>query len=201
MTMRHHYVYYSYEEYGRGYIGSRSCKSSPDKDTNYYGSFTDSTFNPTQKIILSVFDTAEESLEAEHILMEFYDVSHNPHFVNRQISPHRYGVCKGQRNGMYGRKHTEESKKIMSEKRRDRKISDETRRRMSESQKGKKRNSGESISRALKGRVFTPEWKSKLSVAASKPTGRKMTYEQKKKMYEARWGRPYEEMLKESKDK
>jgi hypothetical protein len=39
----HFYVYYSYEEYGRGYIGQRQCKCLPEKDVNYFGSFHDKT--------------------------------------------------------------------------------------------------------------------------------------------------------------
>jgi hypothetical protein len=35
----YYYTYYSYEEYGRGYFGSRSCKCLPEEDTKYFGSF------------------------------------------------------------------------------------------------------------------------------------------------------------------
>ena len=81
--MKHFYVYYSYEEYGRGYIGKRECKCLPQEDVNYFGSFKDKTFNPTQKIILETFDSVEETLEAEIILHNFYEVDKNPHFANR----------------------------------------------------------------------------------------------------------------------
>ena len=80
---RYHYTYYSYEEFGRGYIGSRTTRFIPDKDTYYMGSYTDKTFHPTHKIILSLHDTAEESLAAEKALHEFYQVHINPHFANR----------------------------------------------------------------------------------------------------------------------
>jgi hypothetical protein len=197
--MRSHYVYYSYEEYGRGYIGSRSCNRLPEEDVNYYGSYTDKSFKPTQKIILGVYETAEDSLEGENILMEFYQVGMNPHFINKQISPynHKRVVCRGANNGMYGRTHTEEAREKISRAATGRTVSEETRQKMSQSQTGKKRTSGAAISKALKGRVFTDDHKAKLSKAMSKPSGRKMSYEQKKKMYEARWGRPYEEMLKD----
>jgi hypothetical protein len=81
--MKHFYVYYSYEEYGRGYIGKRECKCLPEKDVNYLGSFHDKSFYPTQKIILETFDSVEEALEAEIILHDFYEVDKNPHFANR----------------------------------------------------------------------------------------------------------------------
>ena len=48
----YHYVYYSYEEYGKGYIGSRTCDCSPEKDIKYFGSFSDNNFKPIKKIIL-----------------------------------------------------------------------------------------------------------------------------------------------------
>lgn len=81
--MKHFYVYYSYEEYGRGYIGKRACKCLPEEDVNYFGSFHDKTFNPTQKIILEQFDSVEEALQAEIILHDFYEVDKNLHFANR----------------------------------------------------------------------------------------------------------------------
>ena len=81
--MKHFYVYYSYEEYGRGYIGKRECECLPDEDRNYFGSFKDKTFSPTQKIILETFENVEKALEAECALHDFYEVDKNPHFANR----------------------------------------------------------------------------------------------------------------------
>ena len=75
------YVYYSYEEFGRGYIGSRA--RSPVGDDNYLGSFKDKTFNPTQKIILAEFETMAEAMEIEGRLQRFFDVVPNPHFANK----------------------------------------------------------------------------------------------------------------------
>jgi len=80
---KHFYVYYSYEEFGRGYIGSRGCKCLPEEDFKYYGSFRDKNFNPTQKIILGVYESRKDAYEAEILLHEFYDVARNPHFANR----------------------------------------------------------------------------------------------------------------------
>jgi hypothetical protein len=47
------------------------------------GSFTDKTFKPTEKIILSTFDTSEEAIEAEILLHSFYEIDANIHFANR----------------------------------------------------------------------------------------------------------------------
>jgi hypothetical protein len=77
------YTYYSYEEYGRGYIGSRGCKCSIEEDIEYLGSFSDKTFKPTQKIILGVFETRGEAYEAELLLHNFFKVDINSHFANK----------------------------------------------------------------------------------------------------------------------
>lgn len=80
----YHYVYYSYEEYGRGYIGSRSCKCPPEDDVRYLGSSKDKTFKPTQKIILkSDYSTREEAYVDEIVLQKYYKVVENPHFANK----------------------------------------------------------------------------------------------------------------------
>jgi len=84
MTKRKYfYVYYSYEPWGRGYIGKRECWCLPEEDIKYLGSFTDKTFKPTEKIILETFDTAKDALKAEVSLHIFYGVDENPHFANK----------------------------------------------------------------------------------------------------------------------
>jgi hypothetical protein len=80
----YHYTYYSYEEWGRGYFGSRTCKCLPEEDIKYFGSFKDKTFKPTEKIILkSDYATRTEAIADEIILQEYYKVVENPHFANR----------------------------------------------------------------------------------------------------------------------
>ena len=80
----YYYTYYSYEEYGRGYIGSRKCYCLPEEDIKYFGSFKDKTFKPTQKIILkSDYVNREDAYSDEIILQRYYKVVENPHFVNR----------------------------------------------------------------------------------------------------------------------
>lgn len=80
---KYFYVYYSYEPWGRGYIGKRECWCLPQQDIKYYGSFTDKTFKPTEKIILEIFNTRKGAYEAEAKLHKFYDVKNNPHFANK----------------------------------------------------------------------------------------------------------------------
>ncbi len=80
----YHYVYYSYEEYGRGYFGSRTCRCLPKEDVDYFGSFKDKAFKPTQKIILKDdYSSREEAYADEIILQRFYKVVEKPHFANR----------------------------------------------------------------------------------------------------------------------
>ena len=80
----YYYTYYSYEEWGRGYFGSRGCKCLPEEDVKYFGSFSDKNFNPTQKIILKDdYATREEAYADEIILQQYYKVVENPHFANR----------------------------------------------------------------------------------------------------------------------
>jgi hypothetical protein len=81
--MSYFYVYYSYEEWGRGYIGKRECECLPQADIKYFGSFRDKTFRPTQKIILETYNSREEALESEIFLHDFFQVDINPHFANK----------------------------------------------------------------------------------------------------------------------
>ena len=80
---KRHYVYHSYEEWGRDYIGCRSCDCLPEEDTKYFGSFRDKTFKPTGKTILFVCETRKEVVEIEIKLHDLFDVAVNPQFANR----------------------------------------------------------------------------------------------------------------------
>ena len=183
--MRNHYVYYSYEDFGRGYIGSRTCDCPPEED-NYFGSFYDKTFIPTNKIILETFDNREEALDAEIKLHQFYDVARNPHFANqskqtstgfsaegvvrseeykkkmserlkgREIKPEwiektlqKRRSYDGEQNPFYGKTHNEQTKEILKQKTAEtwknqphpwigKKHSEESKKKMSESRKGEK---------------------------------------------------------------
>ena len=80
----YHYTYYSYEEWGRGYFGSRTCRCLPEEDIRYFGSFRDKTFKPTQKIILKSDYTTRAEADADEILLhDYFEVDINPHFANR----------------------------------------------------------------------------------------------------------------------
>lgn len=96
MKIMYHYVYYSYEEWGRGYIGVRSCKCLSEEDTKYLGSFYDKSFKPTEKVILSAFETREDALKAEIALHDFYKVHKNPHFANKAMQTSTKFVSNGE---------------------------------------------------------------------------------------------------------
>ena len=120
----HHYVYHSYEEWGREYIGCRSCNCLPEEDTKYFGSFKDKSFFPTEKTILFVCETREEAMGIEIELHDFFDVAVNPQFANRskQTStkfdttgvPNTEAQKKANSERMLGVPHTEETKKKLS---------------------------------------------------------------------------------------
>lgn len=78
-----HYVYYSFEEWGRGYIGARSCECDPEEDTLYLGSYEDESFSPKNKIILAITPSREEANGFEILLHDFFEVDVNPHFANK----------------------------------------------------------------------------------------------------------------------
>ena len=120
----HHYVYSSYEEWGREYIGVRSCNCLPEEDTKYFGSFKDKTFKPTGKTILFVCETRIEATEIEIELHNFFDVAVNPQFANKakQTStkfdttgvPNSKEIKKKISEANSGKTHTEETKKKLS---------------------------------------------------------------------------------------
>ena len=58
-------------------------------------------------------------------------------YFKKNISEKLKGKFEKEKNPFYGKHHTEETKKLMSEKHKGKKLSDEHRKRMSESQKGK----------------------------------------------------------------
>jgi hypothetical protein len=150
--MKHFYVYYSYEEWGRGYIGYRGCKCLPEEDTEYFGSYKDESFHPTRKIVLATFSSREEAIQAEVWLHKFYDIARNPHFANkaRQTSTRFTSDGKdwsGENNPNWGRigvlnprfgvKRPDEVKNAISKKRLGQKRSKESREKQANTMRGK----------------------------------------------------------------
>jgi hypothetical protein len=154
----YHYVYYSYEEYGRGYFGSRTCKCLPEEDTKYFGSFSDKSFKPTQKIILkSDYATREEAYDDEIILQTHYKVVENSHFANRAYQT----TAKFSTVGLIV---SNETRKKLSQKRKGRKVTQKTKEKIGNFHRGKivSAESRIKMSNSHKGKVLSNEHKQKI---------------------------------------
>ena len=113
-----HYVYYSYEPWGRGYIGKRSSSVPPEQD-RYMGSFNDKTFKPTEKIILATFENSCDAIEVEIQLHNFYSIDTNPHFANRAKQTSKKFIfydMVGEKNPFYGKEHSQETKELLKQR-------------------------------------------------------------------------------------
>jgi hypothetical protein len=104
-----YYVYYSYEQWGRGYIGYRKCeykKGYTPETEPYWGTYSDKSYKPTEKIILFQNLTQEEALEIEIYLHAFYNIDKNNHFANKakQTSVGFNFSASGEDNPTYGKK-------------------------------------------------------------------------------------------------
>jgi len=133
---RFHYVYYSYESWGRGYIGVRSCYVKPESDKKYLGSFKDKSFKPTEKIILCKFETRKEAEQAEIKLHQFFQVAANPDFANRINSSTEGFNRLGAKNSLFVRQKVSESNKN-NKYCVGRRLSNQTKQLISENNKGK----------------------------------------------------------------
>jgi hypothetical protein len=184
---KHFYVYYSYEEFGRGYIGSRGCKCLPEEDLRYYGSFWDKTFKPTGKIILAEFDNRRDAYDSEVVLHKFYDVVNNPHFANQSRALTSGFTTEGF-STFKGRKHSEESKKKIGAASKGRKHTEDYKKKKSLETSGEKNpmyggthtpEARERIGAPHRGKVIEDWHKERISQANK---GKKLTEEQKKKL-------------------
>lgn len=169
----YHYVYYSYEEWGMGYFGSRSCKCLPEEDIKYFGSFKDKNFKPTQKIILkSNYATRADAYVDEIILQEYYEVVENPHFANRA-----YQTSTG--FSTYGTIISDQTRKKLSQKRKGKKVTENTKQKISQIHKGKivSEESKIKMSNSHKGKVLSDEHRQKIKNSCLK------NMEKNKKIY------------------
>jgi len=175
----YHYVYYSYEEYGRGYIGSRTCKCLPEDDIRYFGSFKDKTFKPTQKIILkSDYATREEAYVDEIILQEYYKVVENPHFANRAYQT-------STSFSVYGTTLSEEHKRKISEARKG-KSYPKRKGKSCPKRKGKSCPKRKGENHYNYGKTLSEETKKKISKTTK---GKKLTINHKKKISQSNKGK------------
>lgn len=147
----YHYVYYSYEEWGMGYIGSRTCKCLPEKDVKYFGSFKDKNFKPTQKIILKDdYVTREEAYADEIILQEYYKVVENQHFANRAYQTTTKFNTLGLFPSNETRKKLSKSHKGRNAWNKGKSVSDEVKEKIRQKNKGRKQTEEHKLKRAQK---------------------------------------------------
>lgn len=79
-NMEFHTVYNSFEESGRDYIGKHSTDNPYD---DYMGSFKDTTFSPTDKIVIGYAKTAEGAVWMEIQYQRAFKVAEDEQFANR----------------------------------------------------------------------------------------------------------------------
>lgn len=198
----HHYVYYSYEPWGRGYIGVRSCRHLPEEDISYFGSYKDKKFRPTEKIILSVFKSREEALDAEISLHAFFEVNINDHFANRSKQLNRKFSTAGCTGPWKNRKQSPEHVRKHAEALRGRKLSEETKKKIGLKSKGNTHRAGHRLTEEQKEhlrKVNTGKKHSKESIEKIRKakTGKILSEETKIKISEKRKGSKHTEESKE----
>ena len=179
---KHFYVYYSYEEFGRGYIGSRGCKCLPKEDFKYYGSFWDKTFKPTGKIILAEFDNRKDAYDAEVVLHKFYDVVNNPHFANQSRALTSGFTTEGRVAPNRGKKASEETRRKIGESSRGRKHTEDYKKKKSLENSGEKN--------PMYGGTHTPEARERIGAAQR---GKTISEEHRQRIIEANKGKTLSE--------
>jgi hypothetical protein len=184
----YHYTYYSYEKWGRGYFGSRTCRCFPEEDIRYFGSFKDKTFKPKYKIILKDdYATREEAYADEIILQEYYKVVENPHFANRAYQTSTGFSRKGMTSPNKGKKMSVEQRNKLSDSCKGRIVTEQTR---------------QKISKSGKGRKLTKEHKKKIGKSnKGKSRQTEEGLKRLRKMQQERKGKPRKPHAKESKRK
>jgi len=188
--MENHYTYYSYEEWGMGYFGSRSCECLPEEDIKYFGSFSNKNFKPTQKIILKCdYETRADAIKDEVILHDYYDVAANPHFANRSKQT-------SMRFTTSGMKMTEEQRKKMGDRLRGRKLSNDVIKKVADANRGKKRSEDQKkrMSEAQKNSTYVASEETRKKMGESRKGeknhnyGKPLSEETKMKLRESQLG-------------
>jgi hypothetical protein len=189
MKLTYFYVYYSYEEWGRGYIGKRQSFCHPSDDVMYMGSFTDKTFSPTYKIILQIFDNEEEALEAEVLLHNFFEVDVNPHFANKAKQTSKAFVSH--------REWSDEQKELLVERNKTFKWTEELKKKVSTSLRGRIWiTNGRENKQLMSEKEPIPEgWKRGFTQSTSQESKQKMSEWQRGK---PKWNEEQKQAMSES---
>lgn len=155
MEKRNHYTYKITNIVTKEfYVGVRSCKCRIEDD-KYMGSssiwtkiYIKEHRNELRKEILTIYPTRKEADRGEVELLK--SVESDPLCVNQYFdyTPDVTGtkqtpewiakrICYGEKNGMYGKHHTEEAKKQISEKLKGRVLAEETKKKIGDFHRGK----------------------------------------------------------------
>jgi len=207
MNIYQSYTYQiSWTKQDKHYYGVRVANQcSPEEDlwieyhtsSNIVKSFREEYGEPDIIRIDKTFDTREAASEYEIQFLTENDCVFSPEWLNMAAWPMIDG--RGENNGMYGKTHSEEAKRKMSEAKKGKKgktRSEETKRRMSEAKKGennpmygKTRSEEHSrkISEANTGKTKSEEHKRNLSGSM---TGKTRSEETRRKQSETMKGKP-----------
>jgi hypothetical protein len=197
-----HYTYITRAKDGRYYIGVRSCECDP-VDDSYKGSHTDTSYFPTRKRILKLFDFREDAEQHEIYLHILRNVAVSRRYANRakhtstgfstfgiNLSDEHRRKLSEAKKGKRRKPFTDETRRKISESSKGRSLSDETRKKLSLIRTGKtlsdehKRKIGE----ASKGRVLSDEGRRKIGEASK---AKKHSEDARRKISEARKGKSW----------
>ena len=187
--MKYHYVYkITNKNSGMMYIGSRSSVVEPSKDIGieYFSSSVDKEFKSDQRNnpsdyayeVIETFNCRGDASNFEIKLHNEFNVSKNPLFYNRAKAT-TTGFC------VHGLKHSDETRKKISDARKGKTRSDETRKKISNSKKGKTHSdeTRQKMSDTQHGKTVSDETRKKMSDAAN---GKTRSTETRKKMSDAK---------------
>jgi hypothetical protein len=168
------------------YIGVRTSKVLPELDTTYWGSskhLPKDVSKTHTKTIIALFFTREWAVEYEIYLHNKYDVAVNPMFYNKAKQTSKKfdtsGTTLGQEHAerarklFLGRKHTEETKKKLSEAHKGKLKSEQAKANMSLAQK--RHASSPDYVNFNKGKPFPEKAKQKLIESLKNSTHNKST--------------------------
>jgi len=90
----YHFLYNSFEEHpgGRDYIGAHSTEDLYD---GYLGSFSDKSFKPTSRIIISFYPCRKSLIKAEISIQKMLNVVEDPQYANRAYQTSTGFCCLG----------------------------------------------------------------------------------------------------------